>query len=334
MKDFLYFETGSVDPAYNLAAEEYLFERLSGEEPCLMLWQNDRTIVVGKHQNTAEEINAAYVRDRDIRVVRRLSGGGAVYHDLGNLNYTLITKAPPSGQLDLSYFCHPVIETLASFGVRAEVSGRNDMTLDGKKFSGNSQYIRDGRLLHHGTLMFDSDLTVLGQALKVSRDKYESKGLKSVRSRVTNLRDYLPEEVTLSVFKEALARRLAGERASAPYVYTEADLAAISDLKKSRYETWEWNYGRSPAYALEKKRRIEGVGTLTLSLNVEKGRIRDLALSGDFFGEGLTEALSARLKGCALEEEAVRTALKGASAELEKAVHHLGTEDLTALLLY
>ena len=205
-----YLDLMTTDPSYNLAMEQYVFDCLPRDRMYFMLWQNDNAIIVGKYQNTIAEINEEAVRERGIRVVRRLSGGGAVYHDMGNLNFTFITDVGESNALNLKLFCEPVVRTLATLGVKAEVNGRNDITIDGKKFSGNSQYIRQGRVMHHGTIMFDSDLSVVSEALRVDPTKIQTKGIRSVRSRVTNVAEHLPEKVTLPEFRRILLENIAG----------------------------------------------------------------------------------------------------------------------------
>ena len=206
-----YLDLMTTDPSYNLAMEQYVFDCLPRDRMYFMLWQNDNAIIVGKYQNTIAEINEEAVRERGIRVVRRLSGGGAVYHDMGNLNFTFITDVGESNALDLKLFCEPVVRTLATLGVKAEVNGRNDITIDGKKFSGNSQYIRQGRVMHHGTIMFDSDLSVVSEALRVDPTKIQTKGIRSVRSRVTNVVEHLPEKVTLPEFRRILLENILKE---------------------------------------------------------------------------------------------------------------------------
>ena len=203
-KKVVFIESNSNDPRFNLALEQYVFDEMPNDREYFWLWQNHNTIVVGKHQNTAQEINQTYVREHGITVVRRLSGGGAVYHDMGNVNFTFIADTGDMETLNLHAFCTPVVNTLEQIGVKAEVSGRNDITIDGKKFSGNSQYIKHGRIMHHGTLMFDSDLSVVSKALQVSSDKYESKGFKSVKSRVTNIKPYAPADMDMETFKNIL----------------------------------------------------------------------------------------------------------------------------------
>lgn len=199
-----YIINHSNDTAFNIALEEYAFKHLLDEDQIFLLWINKPSIIVGRHQNTIEEINRDYVRENGIEVVRRISGGGAVYHDLNNLNYTIISKEDENKAFDFKSFSTPVINTLAQLGVKAEFTGRNDLEIDGKKFCGNAQAYINGRIMHHGCLLFDVDLSVLANALKVSKDKFESKGVKSVRARVTNIVNELPEKITVEEFRDLL----------------------------------------------------------------------------------------------------------------------------------
>ncbi len=310
-KKTVYIETTSTDPKFNLALEQYVFDCMPKDREYFWLWQNASTIVVGKHQNTAEEINQAYVKEHGIRVVRRLSGGGAVYHDLGNVNFTFIADAKNLETLNLRAFCMPVVQTLKKIGIQAEVSGRNDISIAGKKFSGNSQYIKNGRIMHHGTLMFDSNLAVMEKALQVSADKYTSKGFASVRSRVTNIKPYIPEEMDIQQFKEILRTYMIQGSDVECYRLTLADIKAVCQIRRERYDTWEWNYGASPDYSVQKKRRIGGCGQLDIRMNVQKGKITAFESFGDYFGKGATQELKGRLLGCPLESMALRERLQG-----------------------
>lgn len=325
-----YLESPSHDPQWNLALEQYVFDAMDRSKSYFMLWQNENTIVVGKNQNTVAEINSDFVRERGITVVRRLSGGGAVYHDLGNLNFTFIVDSAAAGQINFRLFCQPIVDTLASFGVKAELSGRNDITVEGKKFSGNSQYVREHRVMHHGTLMFDSDLTVLGQALRVKPEKMQSKGVRSVASRVTNLRPYLPPQVTLQEFKERLLRQIAAGEALHPCTLTPADLAAVESIRQRRYATWQWNYGASPAYTVNRSQRIEGCGTVELSMEVQRGAIGRMQFFGDFFGNGDPAELAARLAGCPCSRSAVLERLQ--AVEVGHYFHNLTAAQLAELI--
>lgn len=293
-----YLDLMTTDPSYNLAMEQYVFDCLPRDRMYFMLWQNDNAIIVGKYQNTIAEINEEAVRERGIRVVRRLSGGGAVYHDMGNLNFTFITDVGESNALDLKLFCEPVVRTLATLGVKAEVNGRNDITIDGKKFSGNSQYIRQGRVMHHGTIMFDSDLSVVSEALRVDPTKIQTKGIRSVRSRVTNVAEHLPEKVTLPEFRRILLENILKENPGEAYPLTQDDLAAVEKLRAERYATWDWNYGFSPVCTMLRRRRVDGCGMIEAYITVEHGKIAALTFKGDFFSASEPDELAAHFVGC------------------------------------
>lgn len=328
----IYGVSSSTDPRFNLAMEQYLFEEGPEKGPWFFLWQNDNAIIVGRNQNTEAELDGEYTRAHGIRVVRRTTGGGAVYHDLGNLNFTLIADGRNSADLDLHLFCRPVAAALKRLGVPVEISGRNDMLIEGKKFSGNSQRIWRGRVLHHGTLLFDSDLTVLSSALRVPADKLLQKGVASVRSRVANIKDYLPRAVTLQEFWGLLADEMFGGKAPEPYRFTPKDLDRIQEIKRSRYDTWEWNYGQSPEYDVKKEARIQDCGKLELQLRVTKGRIACCRIYGDFFGSRDSSEVEQALLGCRLEETAVKEVLE--SIPVGEYFHNLTREQLAELLLH
>ena len=283
-----YLESPSRDPYFNLALEEYVFERMDRSKSYFMLWQNNNTIVVGKYQNTAEEIDQAYVDAHHIRVARRLSGGGAVYHDRGNLNFTFIVDRADAPGLNFKVFVRPVVEALARFGVHAAFTGRNDLTIDGMKFSGNAQYARRGRLLHHGCIMLDSNLTSVADALRVKEAKFASKAVKSVRSRVTTINAHAPAPISMEDFKGALKECAMASGELEPCTLTEEDLAAIRKLRDEKYATWAWNYGFSPAYDMRREMKFPA-GLVTAHLSAEGGKIKAVRFYGDFFGGELGE---------------------------------------------
>jgi lipoate-protein ligase A len=326
-----YIESRDTDPSRNLALEQFVFDSLDRKHNYFMLWQNHNAIIVGKHQNTLEEINAAFVKENDIRVVRRLSGGGAVYHDLGNLNFTFITDADIQG-IDFAVFCEPIRNALLSFGVPVEISGRNDMTVDGKKFSGNAQYIKEGRVMHHGTILYDSDMSVLSRALKPGADKIESKGVKSARSRVTNIRPYMKTDMSVAGFWTALKDFMVDAFGMEELTLGPGQNTAVEALKEKVYSQWSWNYGNSPPHTLRKARRIEGCGKIEILLDLGKeGVINNAAFYGDFFGSREPAELVELLKGRRLEREALKEALLGADISLY--FHALDTDAFLALLL-
>ena len=284
----IYLESPSRDPYFNLALEEYVFEWMDKSKSYFLLWQNDNTIVVGKYQNTAEEIDQAYVDAHHIRVARRLSGGGAVYHDKGNLNFTFIVDRADAPGLNFKVFVRPVVEALARFGVHAAFTGRNDLTIDGMKFSGNAQYARRGRLLHHGCIMLDSNLTSVADALRVKEAKFDSKAVKSVRSRVTTINAHAPAPISMEDFKGALKECAMASGELEPCTLTEEDLAAIRKLRDEKYATWAWNYGFSPAYDMRREMKFPA-GLVTAHLSAEGGKIKAVRFYGDFFGGELGE---------------------------------------------
>lgn len=302
-----YLETGSQDPCYNLAFEEYvLTHRRLGDY--LLLWQNDNTVVIGQNQNAEEEINRAFVEAHGIRVVRRTTGGGAVYHDLGNLNYSFITDAGETGKLTMERFTGPVVSALQTLGVQAEASGRNDILVEGRKVSGTAQRLLNGRILHHGTLLFDADPAMVEGALRVDPEKFRSKGAKSVRSRIGNIREFLPDGMDLPSFWACLKTALAGEGFVTGFL-TEEERSAVEALRRSKYGTWEWNFGRSPVFDLSNRRRWNG-GSLEVRLSVQNGLISGIAFHGDFLSRCSLEPLTEAIQDVAFRREDVKAVLE------------------------
>ena len=281
-----YIVNKSNNPAYNIALEAYAFKELQQEDELFILWINEPAIIIGKHQNAVQEINKEYTDANGIHVVRRLSGGGAVYHDLNNLNYTIISNKSEEGAFDFKTFSQPVIETLADLGVTAEFTGRNDLEIDGKKFCGNAQAYYKGRMMHHGCLLFDVDMTVLGEVLKVSKDKIESKGVKSVRARVTNILNELPEKITVNQFADKILDKMKEHYPDmTEYVLSEDELATIQKSCDEQFSTWDWTYGKAPEYTVERSVRYPA-GKITSYVQAENSVIQGLKIYGDFFGIG------------------------------------------------
>ncbi len=301
-----YLETGSVDPAYNLAFEEYVLNHRR-EGSYLILWQNHNAVIVGRNQNAAEEINEAFVREHGISVVRRNTGGGTVYHDLGNLNYSFITDAGPLESRTGSLFTSPVVRALRELGLDAEASGRNDILISGQKVSGTAEVLQKGRILHHGTLLFDSNPSVIAGALNPDPTKFQSKSVKSVRSRVGNIRPLLPVDMTLEEFWTYLKTALSQD-GFLPSLLTDDELAQVQALKESKYDTWQWNFGRSPKYQLCNKRRFPG-GLLELHLSVSAGTISQIDILGDFLALADVEPLTRALEGCAYRRSSIAAIL-------------------------
>ncbi|KFL43590.1 lipoate--protein ligase [Lysinibacillus sp. BF-4] len=298
------------DPRINLAIEEYLVKTMDVEqEPILLFYINQPSIIIGKNQNTIEEINTDYVEDNDIIVVRRLSGGGAVYHDHGNLNFSFITKDDGNSFLDYKKFTQPVVDALAKMGVNAELSGRNDILAEGKKVSGNAQFSTRGRMFSHGTLMYDTEIDAVVAALNVKQEKIASKGIKSIRSRVANIADFLQQPMPIEDFRmEILKSIFGGEENIRYYKLTDEDWQAIHKISQERYQQWSWNYGKSPRFNLQKTQRFPS-GSVDIRLEVSKGLIEDITIFGDFFGVGEVAELAEALKGKAYSKEAIAQAI-------------------------
>lgn len=311
-----FIENTSIDPHYNLAFEEYVFKNLSFDEDYVLLWRNGPSIIIGKNQNTVEEINMDYVKENNINVVRRVTGGGAVYHDLGNLNFSFIAKADKSEMIDFKTYNIPIIKALEKLGVNSELSGRNDLTIDGKKFSGIAQSIVKGRVLNHGTLLFDSQLDILSKALNVKRDKIESKGVKSVASRVTNIKPYVKDDIDVLEFKQVLLKNIF-EYFNEPVKYFELsdeDLRNIQKKVDEQYGTWEWNYGKSPKFNYKGYKRFAG-GCVEANLQVENGIIEGCKIYGDFFGKKDVKELEDKLVKVKYDKDEINNSLSDVSID-------------------
>jgi lipoate-protein ligase A len=301
---------GISDPKINLAIEEYALKNLAVDKTILLFYINKPSIIIGKNQNTIEEINQAYVNDHQIDVVRRLSGGGAVYHDLGNLNFSFITKDDGNSFHNFRMFTQPVIDALKKLGVQAELTGRNDIEVNGRKISGNAQFASRGRMFNHGTLIFDSEIEQLVSALNVKQEKIESKGIKSIRSRVANISEFLTEEMTMEEFKTHLLQSIFSGISEIPtYEWTEADWIAIEKISEERYQNWDWNYGKSPSFNIQKQHRFP-IGSIDARLTVENGRIESCKIYGDFFGVGDAAEVEDSLVGVKYTFEDLSEALK------------------------
>jgi len=299
-KAIRYLETGCTDPCYNLAFEEVVL-RNRREGDYLLLWQNQNAVIIGQNQNAEAEINRSFIEKHGIKVVRRMTGGGAVYHDMGNLNYSFITDSGDPEKLSMERFTGAVIRALEHFGLKAEASGRNDILVDGKKVSGTAQRLMSGRILYHGTLLFDSSPDMVEGALNVDPEKFKSKSSKSVRSRIGNIRSFLSQDMELAEFWRELKRQLSGDELVTDKL-TDQEEAEVQRLKKEKYSTWEWNFGRSPKYDLTNKRRFNG-GTLEVGVHVEGGKITDIAFYGDFMAMDSLLPLTEELKGCPFRRE-------------------------------
>ena len=302
-----YLETNSNDPEYNLAFEEYCFRHLPLENhEYFFLWINEPSIIIGKNQNAYQEINSEYVTVHNLKVVRRITGGGAVYHDLNNLNFSFVTKTILNEKIDFKRYYIPIIKALKKIGVNAELSGRNDVTIDGQKCIGASQSVWQGRVLSNGCILFDVQLQELSKALNVRKEKLESKGVKSVRARVTNIKPHLKRDISVLDFKAELLKTIFELEGAVPteYKLSEEELNGVKKIYNERFSRKEWNYGASPSAEYSHYERFP-IGSVEVFFNVKNTKICDLKIHGDFFGTEDISGIEKLLTNC----EYNRTAL-------------------------
>lgn len=317
----------NTDPYFNLAAEEYLVQNLS--EEVFMIWLNHNTIVVGRNQNTLSEIHYEYVKEHGIRVVRRMSGGGTVFHDMGNVNFTFVVN---SGDDFNNYrrFCEPIIGFLKTLGVEATLSGRNDILVDGKKISGNAQYMYKNRVMHHGTLLFAASQDRISEALKVSEDKIKSKGIKSVRSRVTNISSHMETPISVGEFVEKFVDYMVKNIPDCRYYDLAQHELEICKLRDEKYATWEWNYGYSPKYEFVCRKRFD-IGSVEVHMDIAgNSEIKDIKIYGDFFSKVPVAELEQKLLGVRHEADAISAVLSG--VDISQYIAGITNEEFMTLL--
>lgn len=324
------------DPRLNLAIEYHLLNEVHMDEPLLLFYINEPSIIIGRNQNAYEEVNRDYVEQHDIHVVRRFSGGGAVYHDFGNLSFCFITKDDGDSFRNFRKFTEPVITALHKIGVEgAELEGRNDLLINGQKFSGNAMYSKNGRMTAHGTIMFDSEIDAVVKALKPKKEKLESKGIKSIRSRVTNIKPFMSDEfqyMNTKQFRERLLLNIFDVHSVEDvkeYKLTDADWEKIEAFAKEYTGNWEWNYGKSPDFDIERSQRFK-IGTVEVKLNVEQGVIKDVKIYGDFFGLGEISDVEDKLSAIKYDAKAISAALE--EINIKKYFGDVSKEELVQLI--
>lgn len=301
-----YLTTAHTDPHRNLALEEALLQGVAPDAVCLYLWQNQNTVVIGRNQNPWRECRVRLMQDEGCALARRLSGGGAVYHDLGNLNFTFVMDRR---HYDLSRQLSVVLSAVRSLSVPAEFTGRNDLTAGGCKFSGNAYCFREKTAFHHGTLLLRADLAKLERYLQASPAKIRSKAIQSVRARVVNLADFNPS-VTVDIMKQALLTAFGVEYGGPVSVLSEEEAAPPEALSAAaaRYGSWEWRFGNTPRFDTELSRRFEW-GETTLELSVRDGRVIQAACWSDAMDEAAVRRIAPALEGASFHPAALANAL-------------------------
>ncbi len=318
------FYTETTDPTYNLALEEYLFKNT--KDNWFFLWQNDNAVIIGKNQVALKEVDSRIANENGTKIVRRMTGGGAVYHDMGNINYSYIVNSEDTG-ICFERYTKAVIDYLATLGVTAEFGGRNDILVDGKKVSGNAQHIASGRVLHHGTMLFNANLQYAGSVLTPESVKMQGKGVASVKSRITNISEYLKEPMTTPEFIQGLLDYVAQSASADIQNPSEEHHEGALALQAERYATFGWNLGASPRYDLLETRRFD-FGTVTVTMDIAEGMIADIAITGDFFGAGDIEQFCERLKNTPHSREEVLDI----STDISEFISGMTTEEFVTLL--
>ena len=304
-----YIRNNSTDVYFNMAFDEYALEQLPLDEPLFYLWQNRSAVIIGLNQNAYAEVDIDYLCQHDIALARRITGGGAVYHDLGNLNYTIVGRSSDIEQ-DYPEYTRYMLHALQALGVQAELSGRNDILVDGRKVSGYAKRVYKDRLMVHGTLMYDVDIDKLTRVLTPPTEKFLTKGIASVKSRVANLRDYLPGITTVGALSQALEQHLSRQYQDEEYLLTEEQLTEIRCIAASKFATTDWIYGRAPGSTVTYARRLP-CGNVEVHLNIKKGHIESCRIGGDFIGNSPVTTIEDLLKGCLYERAALQQRLQG-----------------------
>lgn len=302
----IYVENNSLNPYFNFALEYYLMnEKYLGDDIIFMFWRTEPTLMIGKFQNTIEEINQQYVDEKNINVVRRITGGGTIYTDMNSWQYSFITKNYTGGGIDFNTFTQPIIEALKKQGIDAYCNGRNDLLINNKKFSGNAQYIKDNCRLHHGSILFNTNIEEMVKSITVAEEKIISKGIKSVRERVTNVAEYFNDNSIDSIkFKNIMLESLL-RKSNGIYKLTKEDIKRVNKISKEKFEHWDWNYGASPKFNITKWKRFNG-GKVEFNIDVKKGIIEECKINGDFFGQGDIDEVEEFLCGCKYNKDDIK----------------------------
>ena len=323
----IYIETGSTDVYYNFGLEYYFATEKQLDDTVFLFWRTTPTLMVGKYQNVLEEINKPYADAHGIRLVRRMSGGGTIYTDMGGWQFTFIQQKS-ADEIEFHQYIAPVIGALREMGVDASFNGRNDLTIGGRKFSGNAQYRLGESVVHHGSLLFDTDIEQMVASTTVDSYKIVSKSIKSVRDRVTNIAEHLPAPMDADTFKQAMVRSIMNG-STRSYCVTAEDDVRIRQLAQEKFASWERIYGANPTFNIDRSGRFAG-GKIQFKIDVRKGVIRSACVYGDFFSTLDAEAIGAALIGCRFERSAVLDALRAHG--VDGAIYRISAEEMAGVI--
>ena len=322
----VFIDSKNTDASFNFALEKYLMYNLDIADAYFLFWRTSPTVMIGKFQNTDEEVNMDFIKRNHINVVRRITGGGTVYTDMGGWQFSYITKQPDPGEISFLSFTAPIREALKNIGVNAYNSGRNDLLIYGKKISGNAQFKSKDVVLHHGTLLFNSNLDQLAAAL--NNGKMSGSRIKSAKDRVSNISTYMIESMTSEAFRDILLDQLIGDMTS--YTLKKQDIKKINQIKAEQFDSWDWNFGKPPKSNVEKEKVCAG-GILKTKTHVKNDLIHDIHFYGDFFEQGNLDAVRSALIGCSYNKTAILNALDDADAA--NCLYHITQHDILETII-
>lgn len=325
----IYINSNSTSPYFNFALEEYLLTKKDlPEDKIFLFWRTSPTVMVGRYQNTYNEINEKYIKENNINVVRRNSGGGAIYTDNGAWQFTFIDKNYKEDSISFEKFTRPIIEALKRENIDASFNSRNDLLINNKKFSGNAQYRKNNAILHHGSILFNTDIKSMVESLTVAEDKIIAKGIKSVRERVINVSEVMKDDISSEDFKDIMLNSLL--KNSTTYTLTEKDLEKINKIKEEKFESWDWNYGKNPLFNINKCKRFEG-GRVDFKLDIKNGIIKNCCIEGDFFANKDISTLERALLNCKYMKDDINNVLE--KIKVENYFHKITKDNLLECLI-
>ncbi len=328
----IYIKNSSTNPYFNLAFEEYFLRYVDLDDTIFSLWRNKPSVVIGKHQNTFKEINHKFVSEHNILVARRITGGGTVYHDFGNLNFTLITKVDHFDIMDIKAYIIPIVQVLNKMGINAQLSERNSITIDGKKISGTAEAFTNKKLLCHGTLLFDTDINALNKALKVEEEKIESKSVKSVPGEVANIKDFLNKKYDILNFENEILTQISSDIPFREYSLNENDIKNIKKLAKEKFSIWNWIYGESPPFTIRNTKKFP-FGNITFSADIERGAVvKKICFKGDIINFSNISYIEELLRGKKFERNTFKKILK--NIKISKYFRNITLDEVLSLLFY
>lgn len=325
----IYINSNSTSPYFNFALEEYLLTQKDlDDDEIFLFWRTNPTIMVGRYQNTFSEINEKYVRENNVNVVRRNSGGGSIYTDMGAWQFTFIEKNYKEEGISFDKFTGPIVEALQKQDVDAHFNSRNDLLIGNRKFSGNAQYRKDNAILHHGSILFNTDIQAMVESITVAEDKIIAKGIKSVRERVINISEVMKDNITSENFRDIMLDSLL--KNSTTYTLTKEDIKSINKIQKEKFESWDWNYGKNPIFNISRYKRFNG-GRVDFKLNVKKGIIKNCTIEGDFFLSGEISILEESFIDCKYVREDISKLLD--TLDIENYFYKITKDDLLECII-